>query len=81
MRRMQTQAHPLTPPGTPDRQGRPDRLLTILEVGAQLGISRRTTYRLIETGELPVVHVTSDCVRIKPSDVDALIERKRGFRQ
>jgi excisionase family DNA binding protein len=50
-------------------------LLTIPQTAARLAISTRQTYRLIDTGALPVVELGERCYRIRPEDVDALIKR------
>lgn len=51
-------------------------LLRPSEVGAQLGLSRATVYRLIAEGEFPTVHVGKRrATRIEQYAVDAYIAR------
>lgn len=59
-----------TPP--PGRPG-PD-LLTIIEAAARLRIGRSSIYRLIDTGDLDVVHVGRSA-RIPTQAIDTLIQR------
>ena len=51
----------------------PDHLLTKPEAANHLRISIRTLDRWIDAGTLPVVRLGSRSVRIRQSDIDALI--------
>jgi excisionase family DNA binding protein len=51
-------------------------LLTIREACAFLRVSRRTFYRLVERGELEVVHVSDRSPRVPRSSVAALAEHR-----
>jgi chromosome partitioning protein len=44
-------------PGGEERVGRTDRLLTLAEVAAELGLSHETVYRLVRSGQLPGLKV------------------------
>ncbi len=64
-----------------------NRLLTVREVAAQLGVCTATVYRLCEIGELPHVRI-SDAIRVRPADLEALVastltvpDRKRPHRR
>lgn len=48
------------------------QLLTVPQAGAALGISRRTVYRLIAEGELPVVMVRTR-IRIAQEAIGAYV--------
>ncbi len=60
-----------------DRLLLPERLLTIRDVAARLGVCRATAYAMVERGELPVVRIGS-AVRVHPADLQALVVRRRG---
>jgi excisionase family DNA binding protein len=49
-------------------------LLTIRDTCELLGIGRSTLYRLIDRGEIPVIHI-GRAVRLRRSDVDAWIDQ------
>jgi excisionase family DNA binding protein len=51
-------------------------LLTIAETAAMLSISRRTLYRLMNSGELLPVRVAGRR-RFRPVDIDSFLERNR----
>ena len=53
-------------------------LLTLAEVARRLGISPRSLSRLIASGDLPVVRLSSRVIRVSPADLADYIERKRG---
>ena len=70
-----------SPANTPPPQAAPTpatepALLTIHEAADRLGVGRSTVYRLIETGELEVVHVGRS-VRVPPAAIDDLVDRLR----
>lgn len=43
------------------------------EAAAHLGVTERTIRRLIESGDLPAYRVGSKIIRIKRTDIDALL--------
>ena len=45
-------------------------MLTVTQAAAQLGISKRQMYYLIERNELPHHKVTQHIIRIDPADLD-----------
>ncbi len=51
-------------------------LLKAGDVAKLLNISVPMAYRLMQQGEIPVVHIKS-AVRVKPSDLQAYIDRSR----
>ena len=51
-------------------------LLSVREVSRQLGIHEQTVRGFIRSGKLPVVWV-GKCIRIRPDDVERLIEDPR----
>ncbi len=53
-----------------------ERLLKPGEVATALSISRALTYRLLQSGKIPVVRI-SHAVRVKPSDLRAYVEKCR----
>lgn len=52
-------------------------LLSVPAVARELSMSRRTVYRLIETGELPAIRLTAGTTRIAYADLLAFIEQRR----
>ncbi len=70
-----------SPANTPPPQAAPvpaaePALLTIPEAADRLGVGRSTVYRLVEAGELEVVHVGRS-VRVPPAAIDELVDRLR----
>jgi excisionase family DNA binding protein len=57
-----------------DRVALPERLLTVREVAARLGVCRATVYAMVERGELPHVRI-SGAVRVHPTDLMAFVVR------
>ena len=58
------------------------QVLKPAEVGARLGLSRATVYRLIAAGEFATVAVGArGATRIEESEVSAYIERSRTGRR
>ncbi len=56
-----------------------EQLLKAADVARVLNVSVPMAYRLMQRGEIPVVRINS-AVRVKPSDLQAYIERCRtGF--
>ncbi|MCA9280715.1 MAG: helix-turn-helix domain-containing protein [Phycisphaeraceae bacterium] len=58
-----------------------DRLLSLNDAAAYLGICRRTIYRLIASGELPQPVKVGSATRLPESDLARYIEslkRRRG---
>ena len=53
-----------------------DRLLTPLEVGDRLSVSRSMVYKLLRIGELAAVYI-GRLPRIAERDLDAYIEHRR----
>ena len=54
-----------------------DRLLTVREVAALLGINPGTVYHWLSQQRLPCVRFSQRCVRFRESDVQALLETLR----
>ena len=54
----------------------PERLLTVAEVAATLGVCRATIYKLCERGDLPHVRV-SNAIRFEHCTVEAFIAATR----
>ena len=52
------------------------KLLRATEVARVLDISRSLAYRLMRTGEIPVIKI-SHAVRVKPSDLKEYVKRCR----
>jgi excisionase family DNA binding protein len=50
-----------------------ERLLTVREVASLLGLSVGSVYHLISQKRIPVVKLSSRCVRFRRSDIDAWI--------
>jgi excisionase family DNA binding protein len=53
----------------------PEKLLTVREVAARLGVCRATVYAMVERGELPAVRIGS-VVRVHPADLVAYLARR-----
>ena len=49
-------------------------LLRPSDVAARLNISKSFAYRLMQTGEIPVVRIRAAC-RVRPRDLEEYIER------
>ncbi|MBB3124803.1 MULTISPECIES: helix-turn-helix domain-containing protein [Mesoflavibacter] len=49
--------------------------LTVKETATLLNISERSTYRLIEIGELRAVNLSKRLIRIKRSEIDRLLSK------
>ena len=54
---------------------RGDELLTVEEGARLLTISKPTLWRMLRTGELPVVRIAKRGTRVKRSDIEAYIAR------
>jgi len=59
--------HPNTPESSP-------RLLTVDEVGLRLGVSRRSLWKWIRAGRIPVVRLGERTVRIREADLVGFVE-------
>lgn len=53
------------------------RLLSVNDTAEYLGITRSSVYRMINAGDLPVVHVGSRTL-LDRHDLDAFIERNKA---
>lgn len=53
-----------------------EALLTINEVSQLTTLSVGTLYHLISQGRIPVVRISSRCVRFRPSDIEQWLEDK-----
>ena len=53
-----------------------ERLMKATDVARILNISRALSYRLLESGQIPVVRINRT-VRVKPSDLKRYIEMQR----
>ena len=53
-----------------------ERLLDVTEVAQFLGLAPGTIYHLVSQRRIPVVRISARCVRFRPSDIMAWIERK-----
>ena len=51
-------------------------MLTIAQTAQQLGVHPRTVHRFMASGELPFVRLTPRAVRIRNTDVEALIQAR-----
>jgi len=53
-----------------------ERLLTVRQVAAMLGVCRATVYAMVERGELPHLRL-GGVIRIRPEDLVALLAEAR----
>jgi len=53
------------------------QLLKAGDVSRILNISRSMTYRLLDQGEIPCIHI-NQAVRVHPNDLAAFINKKRS---
>lgn len=51
-------------------------MLTLDQVADQFGVSRRTVERWVARKKIAVVRMSRKCVRVRPVEVDRVIERK-----
>ena len=49
--------------------------LTVKETAALLNISKRSTYRLIETGVIKALNLSERLIRVKRSEIDKLLTK------
>jgi excisionase family DNA binding protein len=63
-------------PATPEMLAREGRWLSTAEAAAYLGITPRTVYRLIDTGQLPAYRI-GRVIRLTGHDLDAFIDSAR----
>ncbi|HBY69363.1 MAG TPA: DNA-binding protein [Flavobacteriaceae bacterium] len=57
----------------PVEQLKAKEVLTVSETSTLIGCSKRTTYRLIESGKLKAVNLGERMTRIKRSEIDKLL--------
>jgi excisionase family DNA binding protein len=57
---------------------RPDEALTITEVARRLSCSKRSVWRMIETGELRAVKISARVTRVRESEFERLLDRAGG---
>jgi len=55
-----------------------DELLTVEEAAEWLTISKPTLWRLIRSGEIPVVKIARRTIRLKLTDLENYIEKHSG---
>jgi excisionase family DNA binding protein len=55
-----------------------DELLTVEEAAGWLTISKPTLWRLIRSGEIPVVKIARRTIRLKLTDLENYVERNYG---
>lgn len=53
-----------------------DKLLTVSVVARQLGLTTKSVYRLIDSGDLDVLRMTPRTLRVPASSVALLLERR-----
>ncbi len=53
-----------------------ERLLKPSEVAAFLNISRAMSYRLLQSGKIPVIRINR-MVRVRPNDLQRFLEQQR----
>ena len=53
------------------------QLLKAGDVSKILNISRSMTYRLLDQGEIPCIHI-NQAVRVHPNDLEAFINKNRS---
>lgn len=55
-----------------------EKLYSSEEIAKKLGVSKNLVRKLITTGELPAYRISERVVRIKGSDLEALLRAYRG---
>ena len=55
--------------------------LTLQQVAARLNVSIRYVRGLRQSGALPVVALSSRCLRVRPQDLDRLVEERMAGRR
>ena len=58
-----------------------DRLLTLRQVAERLNVSLRYVRGLRQSGALPVVPLSPRCLRVRPGDLDRLVEERMAGRR
>ncbi len=58
-----------------------DRLLTLRQVAERLNVSVRYVRTLRQSGALPVVPLSPRCLRVRPQDLDRLVEERMASRR
>ncbi len=51
-------------------------VLTLAEIAARLGVSRRTVLRWVQEGDLPAYRIRG-IIRVRPEDFEAFLARSR----
>ena len=54
-----------------------DRLLTVRDVAAKLGVCLDTAYKLISRGKLDAVRIGTRTLRVSPKSLERYIEKQR----
>ena len=63
----------------PDESPR-DCLLTLRQVAERLNVSARYVRSIRQSGALPVVRLSPRCLRVRPEDLDRLVEERMARR-
>ena len=58
-----------------------DHLLTLRQVAERLSVSLRYVRTLRQSGALPVVPLSPRCLRVRPGDLDRLVEERMAGRR
>jgi hypothetical protein len=58
-----------------------DRLLTLRQVAAHLQVTIRHVRTLRQSGALPVVPPSHRCLRVRPEDLDRMVEERMARRR
>ena len=58
-----------------------DRLLTLRQVAEPLNVSVRYVRTLRQPGAVPVVPLSPRCLRVRPEDLDRLVEERMASRR
>jgi excisionase family DNA binding protein len=58
-----------------------DRFLTLRQVAEVLNVSPRYVRTLRQSGSLPVVRLSPRCIRVRPEDLDRLVEERMASRR
>ena len=58
-----------------------ERFLTLRQVAEVLNVSPRYVRGLRQSGALPVVRLSRRCLRVRPEDLDRMVEERMAGRQ